>query len=82
MVQMQIRLVKPLAKVSMVAALLASQISNLRFQINCKTRISTLATSPAVKVNLNKTLDRVHHHNMSEEEANSSPHQVDRTDIT
>jgi hypothetical protein len=58
------------------------QISNLRVQINCKTRINTMATSTAAKVNRSKTPGKVRQPNSIEELANSNLHQVDTITIT
>jgi len=58
------------------------QISNLRVQINCKTRINTMATSTAAKVNRSKTPDKVRQPNSIEEVANSHLHQADTTTTT
>lgn len=82
MLPAQIRWAKHLDKDTTSAVLLTFQISNLQVQINCKTRINTMATSTAAKANRSKMPDKVRQPNSIEELANSSLHQVDTTTTT
>ena len=82
MVRTLIRLAKPLDKASMSAAHSTFRISNHRFQISYKTRISTLATSTVVKDNLNKISGKALQANTIEEVVSSNHHQEDSTVTT